>query len=319
MSTTAQPLTAAEWDAVRDRFRHSMMARTEIFKLAQNLDLSWPLRGRDEVPLKYLPLTLEEMKFMPGIGEHPDRLRLLVEILNETMAFDDPFGDMAEHVDSSSKKDDGSQRALEKLGIPLDFPLELCALTAETRDFCRAEGITTLGHFIEFGSNMAQNIVVGGEFRAFLNAVAQSEEAAIARHLPFRPGRQGLHFPESAAQVLSHFDRSERLFILESAQAPITAEDRRETAPLPESRRIAVRDRIRQQYTLLFDWFGDCRPRLEDAFAEGPQQVERLFMPLENPVTEKACRWMCAFVLGLDAAPQAARRGFFARLFGRKP
>ena len=317
MSTTAQTVTAAEWDHVRERFRTSMMVQTEIYKLAQNLDLSWPLRGRDEVPLKYLPLTLEEMMMMPGIGDHPDRVRLLVDLLNETMAFDDPFGEMAEHVDSSSKKDDGAQRALEKLGIPLEFPLDLCALTPETREFCRAESIGTLGGFIEFGSNMAQNIVVGGEFRSFLNAVAQAEEAAIARHLPFRPGKKGLHFAESAAQVLSHFDRSERLFILESAEAPVTAEDRRETALLSNAQRIAVRERIRQHFTLLFTWFGDSRTQLEDAFAEGHQQVERLFMPLENSGAERACVWMCAFVLGLDKPPKAEKRGFFSRLFGR--
>lgn len=317
MSTSTQTVTATEWDSIRERFRHSMMVKTEIHKLAQNLDLSWPLRGKDEIPLKYLPLTVEELMMMPGIGEQPDRIRLLVEILNETMAFDDPFGEMAEHVDSSSKKDDGTERALQKLGIPLEFPLDLCVLTQDTREFCQAEGLETVGQFVDFGSNMAQNIVVGGEFRSFLNAVAQADEAILARILPFRPGKTGLHFAEAAAQRLEHFNRSERLYICEKAQAPVTAEDRRETQILSERDRMDLNEKLRQQIGAVFEWFKGSRGQLENAFAEGRQQVERVFMPLEDATKEKAAYWMCAFVLGLDQPAKPEKRGLFARLFGR--
>lgn len=317
MTISTNTVTAAEWDEIRDRFRHSMMVKTEINKLAQNLDLSWPLRGKDEIPLKYLPLTVDELVMMPGIGEQPDRIRLLVEILNETMAFDDPFGEMAEHVDSSSKKDDGSERALQKLSIPRDFPLALCTLSEETREFCKSEELETVGQFVEFGSNMAQNIVVGGEFRSFLNAVAQTDENALARHLPFRPGKTGLHFAEAVAHCIGRFSASERLYILEKAKAPISAEDRRETSLLSERDRMDVHSKLRDRLSLVFEWFKGSRGQLENAFAEGRQQVERVFMPLEDQAKEKAAFWICAFVLGLDQPAKPEKRGLFARLFGR--
>lgn len=317
MTITTSTVSSPEWDSIRDRFRSSMMVETEIHKLAQNLDLSWPLRGKDEVPLKYLGLTLDEMMMMPGIGDHPERIRLLVEILNETMAFDDPFGEMAEHIDSSSKKDDGAERALEKMGISLEFPLDLCALSPETREFCGAEEIRTLGQFLSFGSNMAQNIVVGGDFRAFLNALAQPEEATIARYLPYRPGKTGLHLAETISHLFSHFDPSEHAFLYDSAQAPMTAEQRRETRRLTEGEQIATRAKVRERFEIVFNWFEGARAQLEDAFAEGRPHVERMFIPLESPAREKVCVWLCAFVLGLDQAPPPSKRGFFARLFGR--
>lgn len=316
MSTSLPQVSPEEWNSTRERFRSSMMLKTEISKLAQNLDLSWPLKGRDEIPLKYLPLTHEEVLMMPGLGDHPDRFRLLVDILLETMAFDDPFGEMAEHVDSSSKQDDGSRRVLQQLEIPLDYPLQLCALSPETREFCQGEEIGTIGQFLDFAQNMAQNIVVGGDFRAFLNAVAHPEEETIARFLPYRPGKRGLHLAEAVGQTFSLFGRSERLYMLETANATPSAEDRRDTRPLNENEKSAVRERVREHLDALFNWFDSGREQLTDAFAEGNAAAERIFVPLDDPQKEKACLWMTRLVLAVDE-PKEERRGFFARLFNR--
>ncbi len=316
MTTSISQVTPEEWNDIRERFRVSMMVKTEVSKLAQNLDLSWPIKGRDEIPLKYLPLTHDEVLMMPGVGDHPERFRLLVEILRETMAFDDPFGEMAEHVDSSSKHDDGSQRVLHKLEIPLTYPLHLCALSPETREFCEAESVRTLGEFLDLAQNMAQNIVVGGDFRAFLNAVAHPEEDTIARFLPFRPGKRGLHLAEAIGQSLSLFSRSEKLFLLECAGAPVGAEDRRDTRILSDDEKSRVRHRVREHLTAIFAWFDGSREQLEDAFAEGNAQAERVFVPLDHAQTEKASVWMARLALGLDD-PKVEKKGFFTRLFRR--
>ncbi|MFP4280993.1 MAG: hypothetical protein ACOC3I_10660 [Verrucomicrobiota bacterium] len=318
MSTsTSDSALALEWENVRERFKHSMMIRTEIHKLAQNLDLSWPLKGREETPLKYVSYTHEELLLMPGLAESPDRIRLLVDILTETMAFDDPFGEMAEQVDSSSKRDDGSQRALAKLGVPLTFPLQLCALSEETRNFCEAEEIRTLGQFLDFAQNMAQHVVVGGDFRAFLNAVAHPEEKSIARYLPFRPGHEGLHLPEGVAQALGRFDASTRLFFHESAGAPTTVEDRRDTRPLGEKERANARAAAREHLERLFAWFEGSRTDLADAAAEGPAQLARRFAVLEDEQVEKTCVWLTLLALDLENTHQPQRKSLFARLFGR--
>tara|TARA_B110000438_G_C15789052_1_gene639791 strand:- start:27 stop:761 length:735 start_codon:yes stop_codon:yes gene_type:complete len=244
-----------------------MMAQTEISKLAQNLDLSWPLRGREEVPLKYLPLTLDEVVLMPGIAKAPERIQLLVEILSETLAFDDPFSDMAEYVDSSSKKDDGTQKALKKFGVPIDFPIQLCALSKETREFIRAESIHTLGEFIEFSQSMAQSIIVGGDFRAFLNALAHPEENTIVKFLPYRPGHKGLQLAEAIAQTLCLLDPSERLFLFERSGAPIEARDRRETLLLSNEQQSAVIAKVRHHMEVIFNWFAGSRDEFANAHA----------------------------------------------------
>lgn len=317
-STTSSAVSTATWNSLRERFKTSMMAKTEINKLAQNLDLSWPIRSRDEIPLKYLPLTIDEVVLMPGIVEAPDRLQLLVEILSETLAFDDPFSEMAEYVDSSSKKDDGTQKALEKFGIPIDFPIQLCALGKETREFIRAESIHTLGEFIDFSQTMAQSIVVGGDFRAFLNALAHPEEATIATFLPYRPGHKGLQLAEAVAQTLDLFDPSERLFILEQAGAPIEARDRRETLLLSTEQQTSVLAKARNHMELIYGWFESSREDLANASAEGPGFIERIFVPLENPQTETVSLWLVRESLNLETptAHTQKKKGFFSRFFG---
>ena len=293
------------------------MAKTEIGKLAQNLDLSWPIRGRDEIPLKYLPLTLDEMHMMPGIAEAPDRIQLLVDILSETLAFDDPFSEMAEYVDSSSKKDDGTVKALEKFGVPIDFPIQLCALCKDTREFIRAESIHTLGEFIEFSQSMAQSIVVGGEFRSFLNALAHPEEQTIAKFLPHRPGQKGLQLAEAIAQGLTLFDPSERLFLLERSGAPIEAKDRRETLLLSNERQEAVFSKSRHYMDAVFDWFKGSREALANAHAEGITHFERHFVPLQNEQKEKVSMWLALQALDLEVTTvKKKKKGFFSRLFG---
>ena len=173
-------VTPEEWDNIRGRFRHSLMVKTELYKLGQNIDVAWPLRGKDEIPLKYLPLTLDELLLVPGIAENPSRIRTLVDIFAETLAFDDPFGEMAEHVDSSSKKDESAYKVMQELKIPAEFPIALCRISPETRQFCDSEGLETIGAFLEFTQTMAQSVVVGGDFRAFLNGFVHKDERAIA-------------------------------------------------------------------------------------------------------------------------------------------
>ena len=49
--------TSTEWDEVRKKFRHSIMADTSLVSLAQNLDTKeWPHKGEDEKPSKYIEL-----------------------------------------------------------------------------------------------------------------------------------------------------------------------------------------------------------------------------------------------------------------------
>jgi len=200
---SASKATAKEWDEVRKAFADSIMIDTSLSSLAQNLDgADWPMKGKDETPGKYVDLTFDEvLEILVLKGQPAERFDQLVSILKETLAFDDPFGDMVDQTAESAAKDNTLLKNLAKLGIPGDFPVKLTALNADTLEFCRLEKLVTLEAFAVFAQGMAQSVIVGGDFRKLLNALSHVDEASLAEVLPFRPGVKGLHLVEALAQA----------------------------------------------------------------------------------------------------------------------
>jgi hypothetical protein len=195
--------TAKEWDKIREAFTESIMIDTQLTSLAQNLDgADWPMKGKDETPAKYVELTFSEVQEMLALkGQPAERFDQLVTILRETLAFDDPFGDMVEQTAESVAKDNIVLKNLAKLGIPGDFPVKLTALKSDTLEFCRLEKLTTLQEFAVFAQGMSQNVIVGGDFKKLLNALSHVDESALSEVLPFRMGAKGLHLVEALAQA----------------------------------------------------------------------------------------------------------------------
>ena len=307
-------VNAERWDNIRERFRSSMMVKTEIHKLAQNIDATWPHKSSDEIPLKYIGLTFDELHMMPELGGKIDRIKLLMDIMEETMAFDDPFGEMAEHVDSSSKKDDSAQKTLTKLEINPAYPLRFCLIAPESKEFCEREGLTTVGEFIDFTQNMAQNIVVGGDFRNFLNSFVSGANADIARYLPLRAGHHGLHLAEAIAQFISLLKPEEYVDLLFRYQVEVSADDRK-VRRLTKDEQADLDARIRTDLGLLLAFFEEESNRLRDALAEGGAAPERFFVPLDNRKKETlALALVRTYYQPSEAAP---KKGFFSRLFGR--
>jgi len=200
---SAPQATAKDWDEVRKAFAESIMIDIQLSSLAQNLDgPDWPMKGKDETPANYVDLTFDEVQEMLVLkGQSTERFDQLVLILRETLAFDDPFGEMVEQTAESSARDNPLIKNLTKLEIPGDFPVTLTALNADTLDFCRLEKLTTLQEFSVFTQGMSQNVIVGGDFRKLLNALSHVDEAALAEVLPFRRGSKGLHLVEALAQA----------------------------------------------------------------------------------------------------------------------
>jgi hypothetical protein len=193
--------TAKDWDDVRTAFATSIMVDTSINSLAQNLDgPEWPIKNKDDTPAKYIDLSFEEViEFLQLKGQSPERLDQLVGILKETLAFDNPFGDMVEQTQAASDRDNTLLKNLAKLGIPENFPIELTSLESGTLEFCKLENLSTLGEFAVFAQSMSQNVIVGGDFRKLLNALSHIDEGALAEALPFRRGHTGLHLVEAVA------------------------------------------------------------------------------------------------------------------------
>ena len=197
--------TPREWDEVRMAFSSSILVDTSLTSLAQNLEgVDWPLTGRDETPANYIDLSFDEMRERLALRGQPPRVAdHLIDILKETLAFDNPFGDMVTQSEAAAAGDNPLVKNLEKLKIPASFPIALTTLAPETLLFCRLENITTLGEFALAAQRMAGSVIVGGDFRALLNALSNIDEKTLARYLPFRPGATGVHYIEGLAHAVS--------------------------------------------------------------------------------------------------------------------
>src|SRR6266700_5399176 len=155
------------------------MVDTPLSSLAQNLDgPDWPISGRDETPAIYIDLPFPQLvETLVAKGLTPEHGDFLVSILRDILAFDNPFGEMVEQNEAAALRDNQLLKNLAKLGIPEYFPLALIPLHPDTRAFCVHENLETLGLLAVFAQNMSKNVIVGGDFRKLLNALAHIDEA----------------------------------------------------------------------------------------------------------------------------------------------
>lgn len=315
----------ADWNKVRISFASSIMMDTSLNSLAQNLDMpDWPIEGAGEVPSKYVDLNFSELCAAPGIAGQPQVVDQLISILRETLAFDEPFGEML--TDVSADKDNPILKNLAKLGIPEDYPMPLVALTAETREYCTTESLATLKEFALFAQNMAQNVVVAGDFRALLNALSHVDEATLAMYLPYRPGERGLHLIEGLALTVRAFSAEVQAHIAHEFGARLGPEDaqRAKSAQLEDVR--LARGVIEQQTASYVEFFQDNLAGLQVRINEGVA-LGRLAAVLNDAVVETIITNLLRPYLTLpgsktptrtstppafEAAPK--RRGFFAAL-----
>jgi hypothetical protein len=179
------------------------MVDTQISSLAQNLDGDpWPIKTKDETPSLYIDLTYSEaLELLALKGQTADKLDHLITILTETLAFDSPFGDMVDQTEAASARDNPLLKNMARAGIVENFPISLTALSSDTVDFCKLEGLKTLGEFAVFAQGMSQNVIIGGDFRKLLNALSNTDETTLAELIPFRKGSKGLHLVEALGQA----------------------------------------------------------------------------------------------------------------------
>ena len=279
--------TAKDWDDVRGAFATSIMVDTSLNSLAQNLDgPEWPIKGKEETPAKYIDLSFDEViELLQLKGQKPERIDQLVGLLKETLAFDSPFGDMVEQTQAASAKDNQLLKNLTKLGIPENFPIGLTALDAGTLEFCKLEGLITLGEFAIRAQEMSQKTIVGGDFKKLLNALSHVDEGALTEVLPFRRGHKGLHLIEAIAQAARATDGAAR------AEAATS-------------------------------WFRDELTAIEKDLGSGGS-LSRTFITLGNPELEKRAAELLRPHLRVAGATGAApvaekKKGGFFGWFSRK-
>lgn len=313
-----------DWDEIRLSFATSLMVDTHLLSLSQNLEIEeWPLKGSNETPSKYIDFTWEELQELPGLADQPERVDLLVHILRETQAFDDPFGDMVATVDAHASVDRTLEKNIIRLKISPDFPMRLSGLSADTQAFCKNEDIRTLKDFGHFAQNMAQNIVIGGDFRALLNALTTEDQQTLKKYIPFRPGSLGLHLPECVGMLLNQLSDVERSSLLKKFGYSLTRAEE-SAARLTKEQLIQLEDILQTKAKEICDYFPEQYKQLwRDV--KGGKTLERIFMVVDDPAKETICvqvmsRYIRENVVA-DDAPQTEsgkKGGFFSRWFGKK-
>lgn len=300
---TTPPVSAnaATWDKTRAAFSKSIMVDTPLSSLAADLDVPpWPVTSPDETPAAYIYLPYPQaVAALASRGLPPAQLGHLITILNETAAFDEPFGDMMDMqslASSDGDQDSPLHKNLAKLELPPDFPLALSGLAEGTVELCRLEKVDTLGQFVTFASRLSQSVIVGGDFRALLNALAHKDEETLARFLPFRPGAKGLHLLESLVLEARLLDPS--------ARAAVAADP------------LAAPAAIRARVSRLVAWFPAELDALRASSSSGAP-IAQLVAAVSDETLRPAVGGLLQPHLPPPPAPPPKPRSFLSRLFGR--
>ncbi len=312
-----------EWDEIRKKFRHSIMADTSLVSLAQNLDTQeWPHKGEEEKPSKYIDFTYDELLMIPEIAGKEERADHLIGILKETLAFDDPFGDMVAQVEETSAKENPILKTLARLNIPDNYPLLLANFSEGTRMVCNSEGVKTIGEFANLGQQMSTRVVLGGDFRTALNALTHGDEEGIAQFLPYRKGHTGLHLAEAIGLVAAGLPRAEQLALARYYGAKLAPSDAAAAKSITKEQVDKHEAVMRGTVASALDWFKDQQAALLKHLNEGGT-LERYFVVLNDHARESIAVRLAGLALkgsvkGPVATPvDAKKRGMFSRLFGK--
>jgi hypothetical protein len=317
--------TSSEWDDIRKKFRHSIMADTSLVSLAQNLDTKeWPHKAEDEKPSKYIEFGYDELLMLPEIAGNADKADHLIGILKETLAFDDPFGDMVAEVEKTAAKDNPILKTLSRLNIPATYPMALANFSEGTRVVCASEGVKTIGEFANLGQQMSTRVVLGGDFRNALNALTHGDEEGIGQFLPFRKGSTGLHLPEAIGLVSAGLPRPEQLGLAKAYGAKLSPADAAAAKSLTKEQVEKIESGLRVTLKAALDWFKDQQPALVKHLEDGGT-YERYFVVINDPAREAIAVKLTSSVLKVSAKAAAAsptagepkKGGLFGRLFGK--
>ena len=318
--------TSTEWDDVRKKFRHSIMADTSLVSLAQNLDTQeWPHSGEDERPSKYMDFTYDELLMLPEIAGSTARADHLIGILKETLAFDDPFGDMVAQVEETAAKENPILRTLARLNIPESYPLMLANFTEGTRVVCASEGIKTIGEFANLGQQMSTRVVLGGDFRNALNALTHGDEEGIGVFLPYRKGSTGLHLPEAMGLLSAGLPRPDQLGLAKAFGAKLSASDAAAARALTKEQVEKQEGLLRVMGTAALEWFKADKEALLKHLSEGGT-YERYFVVVNDPAREAIAVRIASSLLkdqvkplpGSEPAAGEKKGGFFSKFFGKR-
>lgn len=304
--------SSAEWEHFRQRFGDSILKETEMAVLGQNAGFTWPFKGKGESPEKYIQYEFEELQSVPGLVGKKSRIRRLMDILRETLAFDDPFSDLAHSLEAASEVDLTFERILSKYNVPLDFPAHLLSFSPEVESLIKREQISTLVKLVQYGQNAAPDDAEAQDLKDLLNSLAHNDEVGIAKHIPFRPNVWGLHLFEAIGLIAENLPEEAQAHLLSLTGMTLKPQEEAVLESFDEQSAEASLAAATERVAAARDWFKQDSKILEEAFqTEGAP--ERLFIAINNAHRER---------LGLALAKLAfghihnKKPGLLGRLFG---
>jgi hypothetical protein len=167
---------------------------------------------------------------------------------------------------------------------------------------------------------MPPQVIVGGDLRTFLNALAHVNETALAAILPFRPGSKGLHLPEALGQLVSTLPVGERLALFKRWGGELTEAEAAEAADVSKQQLAEMEAALRERANGVFRLLPGELAALPARIAESGS-LERYLVVLGDPQKEAlAAKLLEPMISPPDTAStegptgKAGKGGLFAAL-----
>ncbi|NBB79413.1 MAG: hypothetical protein GVY36_08205 [Verrucomicrobia bacterium] len=289
------------------------MKETEMAILGQNAGFSWPFKGSGETPEKYIQYDFEELQSVPGLIGKKSRIRRLFDILRETLAFDDPFSELANSLEAEGETDFTFERILSKYNIPLDFPVHLLHFSPEVEALIKREQIRTLVELVHHGQNSAPDDAEAQDLKDFLNGLAHKDEIGIARHIPFRPNVWGLHLIEAIGLIAEKLPENAQVHLLSLTDARLMPQEEAVLENVDIESAEASLATATDRVAAAQDWFKEESEELEEV-RQKEGALDRLFIAINHPERERLGLALAKLTLG---CVDDKKSGLFGRLFGR--
>ncbi len=316
---TNQPLdlyNEKTWEFLRGRYSDSIMKTTEVAVLGQSLGISWPFKGSDETPEKYMEFSFEELHHVPGLIGKKSRITTLFKILNGMLEFDDPFGDMADSVEAGNEIDDTFEKLLATLDIPVDYPASFVHLSGEAIELICDPDIETLLDIIHVAQMLDPDTDEAPDLRMFLNSLAHKDEVGICNHLPYRRGQHGLHLAEAFGLIAGDLDEGVQLELLKQYGDIMTTEEEAVRSAVPEEEIEAQLASAMKQVRARCDYFKQEAAALKNTFHE-ETAPERFFIIIDDHRLERVAVSLARTQFGMGDKQKTGLLGKISGLFGK--
>lgn len=304
------------WEFLRDRYANSIMKDTELAILGQSLGISWPFKGSDETPDKYIQYSFEDLNSVPGLIGRKGRITTLFKILNGMLEFDDPFGDMADSVEAGNEIDDTFEKILNKFDIPGDYPASFVHLSEEAIELICDPDIETLLDIIIVAQRLNPDTDEAPDLRMFLNSLAHKDEIGICNHIPYRRGERGLHLAEAFGLIAADLDEAVQLELLHQYGDIMTEDEEALRKSFPSEEIEAQLASAVRQIRARCDYFKQEAAALRNSFHEATAP-ERFFIPIDDHRLERVSVSLARTLFGLADKQKTGLLGKLSGLFGK--